>query len=40
MAVLGLTLYRWVQRDRRYAAAVGWTDDYFAAALREFTAAL
>lgn len=38
MVVLGLTLYRWVQRDRRYAAAVGWTDDYFAAALREFTA--
>jgi len=40
MAVLGLTLYRWVKRDRRYAAAVGWTDDHFAAALREFTAAL
>jgi hypothetical protein len=39
MAVLGLTLYRWVQRDRRYAAAVGWADDHFAAALREFTAA-
>jgi hypothetical protein len=40
MAVLGLTLYRWVQRDRRYADAIGWTDDHFVAALREFTAAL
>ena len=40
MAVLGLTLYRWVQRERRYAADIGWPDGYFVGALREFTAAL